>query len=149
MSQQTIRIEKTFNAPASQVFEELCDHERFGEIISAPTRRIVDASGANPNGEGSVRRVWPLRLIGPGFEETVTRFEPNERMEYKVTRGSPLKNHLGRMAFSEDNGRTRLDYTITFEPRVPIPLLGPILRTAIGAAIDHGLQQYADELANT
>lgn len=149
MSRQTIKIEKTFNAPVSQVFEQLCDHERFGDIISAPTRRIVDATGDNPNGEGSVRRVWPLRLVGPGFEETVTRFEPNERMEYQVSFGSPLKNHLGRMAFSEDNGRTRLDYTITFEPRVPIPLLGPVLRTAIGAAIDRGLQKYADDLKKT
>ncbi len=146
MSRQTIRIEKTFKAPASEVFEQLCDHERFGEIISAPTRRIVDAAGNNPNGQGSVRRVWPLRVVGSGFEETVTRFEPNETMEYQVTRGSPLKNHLGRMAFSENNGHTRLDYTITFEPRVPIPFLGPVLRTAIGAVIDRGLQKYADEL---
>jgi len=146
MSEHTIRIEQSFNAPVSRVFEQLCDHERFGEMLGAPVRRVVNADGDNPNGLGSVRRVWPLRIAVPAFEETVTRFEPDQCMEYQVTKGSPLKNHLGRMEFSEANGGTRLDYTITFEPRWPVPLLGLVLKKAIGGTIARGLEQYARKL---
>jgi uncharacterized protein YndB with AHSA1/START domain len=102
MAQQTVRFEQFFAAPRERVFAYFADHERFGRLWPGRTRRVRDAAdAAQPNGLGSVRET---RAAGSAFEETITAFEPPARIEYRVTRGSPIKNHLGRLAFAEVEG---------------------------------------------
>ncbi|HVL00616.1 MAG TPA: SRPBCC family protein [Dongiaceae bacterium] len=138
MASQFIQMNVTFNAPVSTVFAELSDHEKMGKVLGAKVKRIKDGKGA-VNGVGSVRLITPVPLAG--FEETVTAFEPNKLIEYTVTKGSPLKNHLGRMVFSESNGKTQLHYTIQFELKFPIPLGGLLLKTALEKVILSGLHK--------
>jgi len=63
----------------------------------------------------------------------VTDFKENEFIEYRITRGSPLKNHRGVMRFSAIPGGTRLHYTIEFEGRFPLvaELVKPVLEQGI------------------
>lgn len=125
--------------PVSRVFVELGDHENLGRILGAPMTRVVDGTGAGgKNGVGSVRRVGPPVV---GFEETVTACETDALIEYRVSKGGPIKNHLGRMVFSATPNGSHLHYVITFEPKVPGT--GPFLKKLLGGAAQAGLRRYA------
>ena len=139
-----IRMQQTFNAPVDTIFDILSDHAQFGDIISANIKRVVDSRTENINGLGSVRRITLVPT--QSFEETITDFEPNALIEYKITKGSPLKNHKGTLRFTEENGKTHLDYQIQFEPRLPIPLFGTGLKLALERAISGGLRKLANSL---
>ncbi|MCW5830308.1 MAG: SRPBCC family protein [Deltaproteobacteria bacterium] len=132
-----IDISMEFRRPVSELFALLSDHEKLGPILGAKIRRTKDGQGG-VNGLGSVRtlNLGPL----PGFDETVTAFEQDRRIEYRITRGSPLKNHKGVMEFSSTaNGGSRLHYTIQFESK--IPLVGPVIRTGLEQTIRRGLKR--------
>ena len=141
MGMQHIVIKQSFNAPVDTVFSTLTDHEAFGRIINAKIKRVVDAGEENKNGLGSVRRIY--LLPGLTFEESVVTFEPNRLMEYRVTKGSPIKNHRGRMEFTQDQGRTSLTYTIDYEPKRPFFLLGSLIKSAIEKPMVDGLKKFA------
>jgi uncharacterized protein YndB with AHSA1/START domain len=143
MPQQTVRFEQFFAAPREKVFAWFADHEKFGRIWPGSTRRVQDsADGANVNGLGSVRET---RTSGMSLEETIVVFEPPERIEYKVTKGGPIKNHHGRLQFNEVTGGTKLDYTIEFDPK--IPLTGGLIASVICASWHRGVQRAVEDLA--
>lgn len=144
MAKNYVQMNVTFNAPVSVVFGELSDHEKMGKILGAKVKRVKDGKG-NVNGIGSVRRLTPVPLAD--FEETVTGFEPNKLIEYTVTKGSPIKNHLGRMVFSESNGKTHLHYTIQFDMKVGIPFSGFVLKNVLEKVITVGLNKLAKSYA--
>ena len=80
---------------------------------------------------------FPCRL-----EETVTVYLPDERIEYTITSAvSPITDHLGVMRFESHDGGTRLHYTIVF--RGIVPLLGPVVKTALEQGIRRGLKKLA------
>jgi uncharacterized protein YndB with AHSA1/START domain len=142
MGEQHIKIKQLFNAPVDTIFSLLTDHETFGQVINAKIKRVVDSPDENKNGLGSVRRI--NAFPAPAFEETVITFEPNQLMEYVVSKGSPIKNHKGRMEFSDEQGKTRLNYTIDFKPKLPFIFFGSILKKAIEKPISAGLKRLAD-----
>jgi len=142
MGGQHIKIRQLFNAPVDTIFSLLTDHEAFGQVVNAKIKRVVDSQDENKNGLGSVRRI--NAFPAPAFEETVVTFEPNQLMEYVLSKGSPIKNHKGRMKFSDEQGKTRLNYTIDFEPKPPFLFLGSILKKAIEKPIRDGLKKLAD-----
>lgn len=137
----TIIMQQHFNAPPETVFDTLCDHAKFGQLTGANITRIKDGQAPYANGLGSVRRInlFPL----PSFDETVVMYEPGKRMEYIISRGSPLKDHRGVMRFESENGGTRLDYSITFEPRLNVPFAGNLLKSVIEYPIRKGLERLA------
>ncbi len=142
MGKQHIQITESFNAPVETIFKILTNHEEFGRVINAKIKRVVDSQRENKNGTGSVRRI--NAFPGISFEESVTAFEQNRFMEYTVSKGSPIKNHKGRMEFSEHEGITRLNYTIDFEPKLSVPFWGSILKAVIGKPIQKSLKQFAE-----
>lgn len=124
MSQQSVRFTEHFTAVPAKVFPYFAQHETFGAMAGGPVaaklrfiRRIrLGKDIKHPDGEGSVRRIG----YGPlGFEETVSTSAPGKLIEYYISKGSPLKNHAGRIEFHAEGSGTRVDYTITFEPKVP------------------------------
>ena len=137
MAVQRIEIEKRFPFSVDKLFAHLSEHENLSSLF-APARVSRLRNGDHDrNGVGSVRK---LRIPpGPPFEETVTAFEPNALIEYRITRGSPLRNHHGCMRFSADDGGSLLHYTITFEGK--LPLSGPLIRLLLGNAIRRGLDK--------
>ena len=137
MGKQQIIISLVFNAPVEPIFNILTDHAEFGRIINTKMKRVIDSRGENKNRLGSVRRVYALP--GLTFEESVVTFEPNRLMEYTVSKGSPIKNHRGRMEFAEYQGKTRVTYTIDFEPKLPFFLLGSLIKKVIEKPMVQGL----------
>ena len=142
MGKQHISITQSFNAPVETIFNIITDHEAFGHVINTKTKRVVDSQDENKNGLGSIRRVSVFPA--PAFEETVVAFEPNKLMEYVVSKGSPVKNHKGRMEFFDEQGKTSLTYTIDFEPKLPFLFFGSILKNAIEKPTRDGLKRLAE-----
>lgn len=108
-------------APITDVFDVFADHEKFGALFGAKSRLFKSGSDA-VNGVGSTRRFgfWPV-----DFDESVVAYKENEVIDYRVSRGSPLKNHLGQVRFSEVEEGTLVDYKVQFESK--IPLMGSVL----------------------
>ncbi len=143
MPSQRVPLQQFFNAPPAKVFAWFADHEKFGRIWGGKFRRIKDGQDPKePNGLGSVREI---NGPGPSFEETIVVFEPPKRIEYVVTRGSPIKNHRGVILFQEAAGGTQLDYTISFDPR--IPCTGWLIARIIAGAWARGIRRVAAEIA--
>lgn len=136
MSQQRIEIVQEFSQPVEQLFAFLSEHENLAAIFAPARITRVRNGDTSRNGVGSVRQ---LRiLVAPPFEETVTAFKENELIEYRITKGSPLKNHHGVMRFFPQNGGSRLHYTIVFEGK--LPLVASLIRPNLERAIKKGLR---------
>lgn len=138
MSQQSILMHFEFSKPINEVFSELSDHERFGELCGIKMKRIKNGADA-VNGLGSVRKIniGPL----PPFEETITGYKENRFIEYKITKGSPIKNHVGTLNFSETKEGCALDYEIKLESKVPFTT--GIIKSALKQGITKGIGKYA------
>jgi hypothetical protein len=80
----------------------------------------------------------------PPFEETVTEFVPSERIVYKITKGSPLRGHVGVMTFRPEGEGTRFDYDIRLAS--PIPGLAALVRLQLTRSIKQNLAKV-DERA--
>ncbi len=143
MTKQRIEIQQSFNAPIEDIFKTLSDHVSFGKVIETKIKRVIDSQEQNKNGVGSVRRISSFPF--PSFEETVLKFEDNKLIEYTVSKGSPIKNHKGRMEFTENNGVTNLYYLIEFDPKPPFEFLGSFLRKAIDNPIRTGLKKLSEK----
>ncbi len=130
-----VHVTQTYRSDPSTVFAALAEHENLGPVFGANITRMRDGDTSR-NGVGSVRRlkIGPL----PAFEETTTVAEEPTLIEYRITRGSPLRNHHGVQRLSPTpNGGTRLDYTITFDAAVPG--LDKVVAAVLTRAIARGL----------
>lgn len=121
-----VHVESDFRLPPDRIFNHLAEHENLADVFGTKIVRVRDGD-TERNGVGSVRRLGQSPIE---FEETVTEFVPDELIEYRITKGSPLKGHVGIMRFSPaPGGGTHLDYRIRISSSVPF--LGPIIRGAL------------------
>jgi uncharacterized protein YndB with AHSA1/START domain len=129
-----VHIERRFTVPPQRAFDYLAEHENLAEIFGAKVTRLRDGDSER-NGVGSVRQL----RIGPAapFEETVTEFVPDERIVYRITKGGPLRGHVGVMSFAPDGEGTSFVYDIRIAS--PIPGLAPVVRAALSRSIRKGL----------
>jgi uncharacterized protein YndB with AHSA1/START domain len=128
-----------FDVPVERLYAHLSDHENLEPMLGLDITRIKEGD-TEPNGVGSVRKLSAKGLMP--FEETVTEAIPNERIEYRITKGTPLKNHLGVMVFSSTgDGRSHLDYTISFDTAVPG--LDKLIAKGIGRGLRRGFPKAA------
>jgi len=130
-----VHIEHDFAKPPERVFAHLAEHENLAEVFGAKVTRLRDGEGGERNGVGSCRqlRIGPL----PPFEETVTEFVPAERIVYRITKGSPLRGHVGTMTFAAQSGGTRFVYDIRLAS--PVPGLARIVQAALTRSITRSL----------
>jgi uncharacterized protein YndB with AHSA1/START domain len=134
-------LEVDIQASPEAVFNYFADHEKFAAIFGGSCTRVKDGDD-EPNGLGSVRRIGPGPL---SFDETIVVFDRPNAIHYAITRGGPLKNHLGRIHFLKTpGGGTRVDYVITFESK--IPLLGGLVAKALKAAFLRGIPKVEQAL---
>lgn len=136
MALHEITMDYRFECPPQLLFDRLTDHEGFGRLMGQRIERVTTAPGEHPNGLGAVRRIYILPFLS--FDETVTAFEPPSFMQYKVSRGSPIKDHCGELRFTPEAGGTRLHYRICFAPK--LPGTGWLLALAIKAPIEKVLK---------
>ena len=113
---QRIHVERDFVLPVGRVFAYLSEHENLGPLFGARVTRLRDGQTSR-NGVGSVRslKVGPL----PAFDETVTLVVPDERIDYRISRGGPLRDHSACMRFTPLAGGTHLVYDIEFGALAP------------------------------
>lgn len=115
---QRLVFDQDFTLPVERVFDYLAEHEHLGLLFAPITvERLTDGADSR-NGVGSART---MKLAGQlPFVETVTEAIPNERIVYKITKGSPLKDHQGVMEFSAlPSGGSHLHYEISFGSKIP------------------------------
>lgn len=135
-------MERDFDQPVERVFAYLSEHENLGAIFPMRVERVRDGQNGERNGVGSVRRL-SFRGVMP-FEETVTAVEPNRRIEYKITKGTPLRGHRGEMLFSErDGGGTHLRYEIVFGAKVPGA--DRVVAASLQRSVSKGMETVAKE----
>ncbi len=115
---QKMRFVKDFALPPEAVFGYFAEHENLGGALGATVTRLNDGTDGTRNGVGSVRRLKPPGPV-PAFEETVTACQPNELIEYEVTRGTPLNHHHGEMRFTPTDSGTRLEWKIEIGTALP------------------------------
>lgn len=127
-----LHVEYDFVKPPERVFAHLSEHEHLEPLLGAKIMRLTDGTDGERNGVGSSRRlkIGPL----PPFVETVTEVVPGERIVYRITRGSPLRDHVGVMRFSPTAaGGTHLDYDINLDSQ--LPLVARIVRASLKRSI--------------
>jgi uncharacterized protein YndB with AHSA1/START domain len=135
---QRVEFDRDFDQPVGRIFTYLAEHENLGPLFGATVTRVRDGDTSR-NGEGSVRR---LRIaVLPTFDETVTVYEPDERIEYRISRGGPLRGHHGSMVFSSRETGSHLRYVISFG--AVVPGLDRVVAAALRRSIAEGLDQVA------
>ncbi|HEX3511556.1 MAG TPA: SRPBCC family protein [Solirubrobacteraceae bacterium] len=112
-----VHVEHDFAKPPERIFAHLAEHENLADVFGAKIKRLSDGSDGERNGVGSRRQ---LRVMGgPPFEETVTEYVPYERIVYRITKGSPLRGHVGVMTFEPQGAGTRFVYDIRIASPIP------------------------------
>ena len=136
---QRVITDRDFSQPPDRVFAYLAEHENLEVLFGAKVKRLRDGTDGERNGVGSVRqlKVGPL----PPFEETVTEVIPNELIRYRITEGSPLRDHQGEMRFTPNPDGTHLHYEISFGAAVPG--LAAIVAAGLRRNIPKGLETVA------
>jgi uncharacterized protein YndB with AHSA1/START domain len=135
---QRIIVDQDFKLPPERVFAYMSEHENLAPLFGAEITRLRDGTDGTRNGVGSVRQL----KVGPAppFEETVTEVVPNELIRYRITKGSPLRDHEGSMRFTPNSdGGTHLHYEISFRGRVPG--LGALIAPGLRRNIAKGVQR--------
>jgi uncharacterized protein YndB with AHSA1/START domain len=139
---QQVLVEREFTQPVERLFAHLCEHENLEPLLGMRIERVRDGENGERNGVGSTRRL-SLRGLMP-FEETVTGFEPNKRIAYRITKGTPLRGHRGEMLFTEtDGGGTHVRYEIVFGAAVPG--IDRVVAAALRRSIPRGFDTVAAE----
>jgi len=135
----TVHETYDFNVPVERLYSYFSEHGNLKTIFGIDVERLSEGD-SEPNGVGSVRKL-SVKGVLP-FEETITEAIPNERIEYRITKGSPLRDHLGIMVFSSTgDGGSHLDYTITFGAAVPG------LDRVIGAGLSRSMRRGFPKVA--
>jgi uncharacterized protein YndB with AHSA1/START domain len=137
-----VHVTHDFRAPVERTFAYLAEHENLAPLFGIRVERVRDGA-AERNGVGSCRRLSFYGLLP--FEETVTEVVPDERIVYRITKGSPMRGHEGVMAFSSGpNGGTHLDYRIRLGS--PVPGLAAIVTRILTGRIAGGLRKLDREI---
>jgi uncharacterized protein YndB with AHSA1/START domain len=133
---QRVDITHDFPLPVERVYAHLAEHENLEPLFGAKVSRVRDGDTSR-NGEGSVRRLRVAPL--PPFEETVTKAVPNEVIEYRITKGGILRDHVGTMRFSSTDTGSRLHYVIEFG--AVAPGLDRVVKKSLERSIPKGLRE--------
>jgi len=136
-----VHVERQFAKGPEAIFAHLAEHENLAEVFGAKVARVRDGDDGERNGVGSVRKlqIGPL----PPFEETVTEFVPSERIVYRITKGSPLRGHVGTMTFAPAGDGTSFVYDIRIAS--PIPGVAPLVCAVLTRSITRSLPKVDRE----
>jgi carbon monoxide dehydrogenase subunit G len=144
MREYWVEVNEEVSNPREAVFEFLAEHENLGPLLGGANISRVRDGDTERNGVGSVRRV----KVGPArpFEETITKFEPHSLIEYRITKGGPLRNHIGIVALSDvSGGGTNIDYRIRIASH--IPGLAPLVRRKLTHDITRSIAKLDSQLS--
>jgi len=104
------------DAPLPAVWDVMTDHVRYARWGSAKTVTIERKGTPAPNGLGAIRcfHAGPMKV-----REEVTAWEPPTRMTYRLNSKQMTRSYTSEMVLRDDAGVTVLEWSSTFEPRIP------------------------------
>lgn len=132
MPQTRVTASATVPRPADQVWSVLCDHEGMSSWGPGIAVSLEREGTTERNGLGAVRRITAPGPM-PAIVEEVVAFEPGSRLGYRATAGVPFKNYGGEVVLTPADAGTRIDYSITFDQRIPL------VEKAAAAVVARGL----------
>jgi uncharacterized protein YndB with AHSA1/START domain len=135
----SFRLERNIAASPETVFEVLTDHGGYAKIT--PLRKsVLERQGEpGPNGVGAIR---VLSVAGPPLREEVIAYEPASRFSYKLLSGLPVRDHVGTVELTSEDGGTKVVYAVRTTPTVPLA------GAAIVAVVKVGVKQLLSGIAS-
>ncbi|MEV0246997.1 SRPBCC family protein [Nocardia sp. NPDC050712] len=131
----TSTVQTVIAAPREVVYKFFTERDGIGPYLP-----VVNFTLKKP-GTGAASGIGAQYLIGVGklgITEETTQLVPNERMEYKIVAGAPVKRHVGTITFADaDNNSTVVNYTMESEPSLPVP--GKVLELGLRTLINQFL----------
>lgn len=103
------------DASTEQTWNKLIDHSGLGDwsIFRGKVLRPGTDSG---NGPGCMRE---LTGFGARINEEIVSWDEGKHYSYKLRTGAPFKFHQGDVFVSEENGMTKVRWSIRFHSRIP------------------------------
>ncbi|RNL79294.1 SRPBCC family protein [Nocardioides marmorisolisilvae] len=115
----TVTATATVPKPVEHVWAVLSDHEGMSSWGPGLKVTLVEEGTGNRNGLGAVRRI-DAPGPAPAIVEEVVVFDENSALGYRAKAGVPFKNYSGLVKLTPAGSGTRVDYSITIDPRVPV-----------------------------
>lgn len=131
-------LTREIEAPAETVFAVLTDHARYADLTPLRGSELEREGSPDPNGTGAIRK---LTAVGPALREEVIAYEPPHRFSYTVLSGIPVRDHVGTVELSEQDGRTKMVYAVRTHPTIPV------VGFAVVAAVKQGVKALIDGVA--
>ncbi|MGC1851910.1 MAG: SRPBCC family protein [Solirubrobacterales bacterium] len=125
-------------APPETVFGVLTDHRSYADITPVRKSRLEREGEPAPNGVGSIR---VLSTVGPPLREETIVYEEPSRFSYKLLSGAPLRDHVGTVELTPQDGGTKVTYAVRTTPTVPL------VGAAVVAVARLGVKQLVDGIA--
>lgn len=122
-------------APPETIFEILVDHRSYASITPLRKSELEREGDPAPNGAGAIRK---LSAVGPPLREEVLTYEEPRRFSYTVLSGLPVRDHVGTVELTPQEGGTKLTYAVRTIPTVP--LVGAV----VVGAVKLGVRQLID-----
>jgi uncharacterized protein YndB with AHSA1/START domain len=136
----SFRFVRDVAAPPDVVFEIFTDHRGYADITAARSSVLERQGDPPPNGVGAIRAIQSL---GPPLREEVLTYEPPRRFSYTILSGAPLRDHLGTVEMTPQDGGTRIAYAVRLMPTLPVG--GAAVVAAVRLAVRQLLKGVAAE----
>jgi uncharacterized protein YndB with AHSA1/START domain len=128
-------LTREIGAPVETVFAVLTDHAGYAKLTPLRKSELERQGESDPNGVGAIRR---LTVAGPPMREEVIAYEAPSRFSYKVLSGLPVRDHVGTVELTEEDGRTKMVYAVKTQPTLPV----------VGFAVVAGIRQAVKGLVD-
>jgi uncharacterized protein YndB with AHSA1/START domain len=122
-------------APQETVFEVLTDHRAYAGITPLRRSELEREGDPAPNGAGAIR---VLGAVGPPLREEVLTYEEPTRFSYKLLSGLPVRDHVGTVELTPQDGGTRMTYAVRTMPTLPV------VGGAVVGVVKLGVKQLID-----
>ena len=94
----------------------MIDHEGMADWWPLKKAQLLRHGDDDKNGPGAIRE---LHRPGMTLKEQVTGWNPPYGYQYRLLKGAPLNDHSGSVELTEVGGKTRVRWTIEFNPMIP------------------------------
>jgi uncharacterized protein YndB with AHSA1/START domain len=129
------------------VFEVLTDHRRYADLTALRKSELEREGEPAPNGVGAIRK---LTAVGPALREEVVAYEPPNRFSYTLLSGAPVRDHLGTVELTAQNGGTKMVYAVRTQPTVPVvgAVVVAVVKQGVKGLVD-GIVKESERRAQT
>ena len=139
MKRQTATGHAMTTAPPAALWTLIEDVTTWTTWAPFDAAVLEEPGDEDPNGVGAIRRFQRGRFT---TRELVTEFVPERRLGYRLLSGLPLRNYNARIDLHQEQERTHITWSASFEPRIP----------GTGRVFRRGMQKlytdYAERLAS-